>query len=105
VHSRARRDRPQRRAIVAVLAELVHGGVGDAGARIGLPGGTPPAAPGRHEVSLRRVGRRRGPRMPGPRRQHSMTLTARPPSLVSLYFVDMSSPVWRFVSTTASSDT
>ena len=37
--------------------------------------------------------------------QHSMTLTARPPSLVSLYLVDMSIPVWRIVSTTASSET
>lgn len=37
--------------------------------------------------------------------QHSMTFTARPPSLVSLYFVDMSIPVWRIVSTTASSET
>ena len=37
--------------------------------------------------------------------QHSMTLTARPPSLVSLYLCDMSMPVWRIVSTTVSSDT
>ena len=37
--------------------------------------------------------------------QHSMTLTARPPSLVSLYLCDMSMPVWRIVSTTASSET
>ena len=34
--------------------------------------------------------------------QHSMTLTASPPSLVSLYFVDMSMPVCRIVSTTVS---
>ncbi len=32
--------------------------------------------------------------------QHSTTLTARPPSLVSLYLRDMSSPVWRMVSIT-----
>ena len=38
-------------------------------------------------------------------RQHSMTLTARPPSLVSLYLCDMSMPVWRIVSTTVSSET
>ena len=37
--------------------------------------------------------------------QHSMTLTARPPSLVSLYLWLMSMPVWRIVSTTASSET
>ena len=34
-----------------------------------------------------------------------MTLTARPPVEVSLYFVDMSSPVWRIVSITVSSET
>ena len=34
-----------------------------------------------------------------------MTLTARPPSLVSLYFVIMSMPVWRMVSMTVSSET
>ena len=33
------------------------------------------------------------PRRGEPVTQHSMTLTARPPSLVSLYFVDMSAPV------------
>ena len=37
--------------------------------------------------------------------QHSTTFTASPPSLVSLYFVDMSAPVWRMVSTTVSSET
>ncbi len=37
--------------------------------------------------------------------QHSMTLTASPPSLVSLYLCDMSMPVCRIVSTTASSET
>ena len=42
---------------------------------------------------------------PPPHPQHSMTLTARPPSLVSLYLCDMSMPVWRIVSTTASSET
>src|SRR3546814_9973466 len=37
--------------------------------------------------------------------QQSITLTARPPSLVSLYFVDMSMPVCRIVSTTVSRET
>ncbi len=32
--------------------------------------------------------------------QHSTTLTASPPSEVSLYLCDMSSPVWRIVATT-----
>ncbi len=47
------------------------------------------------------------PVIPSPYRdgQHSMTFTARPPSLVSLYFVIMSMPVWRMVSITMSSDT
>ena len=57
---------------------------------------------GQHDHG-RPPGGRRGGRVRA--RQHSMTLTARPPSLVSLYFVDMSMPVWRIVSTTASSDT
>src|SRR5699024_5273788 len=34
--------------------------------------------------------------------QHSTTLTARPPSAVSLYFEDISAPVWRIVSITSS---
>lgn len=33
-------------------------------------------------------------------RQHSTTLTAKPPWLVSLYFDDISRPVWRMVSMT-----
>lgn len=39
------------------------------------------------------------------RAQQSLTLTARPPSLVSVYFVIMSRPVWRMVSITMSSET
>src|SRR5690606_14759686 len=92
IHPRPRGDPPYRRPLVPVLPELVHGRGSDPRARIGLPRGTSTAAPGHHGVSLRPA-------------QHSMTLTARPPSLVSLYFVDMSSPVWRIVSTTASSET
>src|SRR5699024_3318453 len=34
--------------------------------------------------------------------QHSTTLTARPPSAASLYFEDISAPVWRIVSITSS---
>ena len=37
---------------------------------------------------------------PCPDNQHSITFTARPPWLVSLYLVDMSKPVWRMVSIT-----
>src|SRR5690606_8448467 len=36
------------------------------------------------------------------RPQHSTTLTARPPIAASLYFEDMSAPVWRIVSITSS---
>jgi hypothetical protein len=37
--------------------------------------------------------------------QQATTFTARPPWLVSLYFDDMSIPVWRIVSITWSSET
>ena len=49
---------------------------------------------------------RAGPPRPLPlRAQHSTTLTAKPPSEVSLYFAIMSRPVWRMVSITRSRGT
>ena len=54
----------------------------------------------RRRVDRHYVDQANPPESAGEATQHSMTLTARPPREVSLYFTFMSAPVWRMVTMT-----